>query len=381
MTRRPIRVGLLVGRTTSGGTARYTREVYRALRRRHDVVVIPIGCANVIDGLGDGPGHAAPAVIIPTSRQVPEALFVRFGLGRAITKHRLDVVHGTRHLLPRRPKCRTVLTVHDLFSLTRPADFALAKRLLLPRWFSASLAESDAVVCNSRATFCELSAHTPALASKATVVPLAPPQAVLDARTRRPGPVGDWPYALFVSDGTPRKNLGLVIAIWPTIVAMTGLRLVVAGETIPRASAERTQLMELMKSGSCVAVSRPDDGELRWLYEHAGMLLFPSFAEGWGFPVSEALAFGAPVVASDVPAVHEAPDGHAAVVDPSSPDEWIHAIVDVHRGGRAAPPRDQRGWDSVAEEIVMIYRLALRSTGTSESAASQLPFAADPPAP
>lgn len=371
-----IRVGLLVGRTTSGGTARYTREVYRALKRRDDVAVVPIGCANVIDGLADGLGDVAPAVVVPMTRQVPEALFVRFGLGGAIGKHRLDVVHGTRQLLPRRPRCRSVLTVHDLFSLTRSAEYAPAKRLLLPRWFSASLAESDTLVCVSRATLRELTERTPRFASKATVVSNAPPRALLDARARRPRGLGDWAFSLVVSDANPRKNLALLLSIWPSIVARTGMRLVVAGDLIPRKAAERTQLIGLLKGGVCVAISRPDDGELRWMYEHAHMLLLPSFAEGWGLPVTEALAFGTPVVATDVPAVREAPEGHAVVIDPNRPSDWVQAIVEMHREGRRVRPLATRGWDSVAEELVSIYRTTLRGTRERGSIGSERPLAA-----
>jgi glycosyltransferase involved in cell wall biosynthesis len=55
--------------------------------------------------------------------------------------------------------------------------------------------------------------------------------------------------------------------------------------------------------------------------------LMPSFAEGFGLPVAEALAIGTPVIASDIPVFHEVGQGLATLIDPLDGPEWEAAIM------------------------------------------------------
>jgi glycosyltransferase involved in cell wall biosynthesis len=102
--------------------------------------------------------------------------------------------------------------------------------------------------------------------------------------------------------------------------------------------------------------------ELAEVYRRAGAVLIPSGAEGFGLPAIEALACGAPVVASDLPAIREA-GGPAAVYAPVGDVEaWADAVAKVLTDPAAAPPRAGRlawagrfSWAAHAETIARAY--------------------------
>jgi glycosyltransferase involved in cell wall biosynthesis len=73
--------------------------------------------------------------------------------------------------------------------------------------------------------------------------------------------------------------------------------------------------------GTIFRVGHVSDGEVSWLYQHAGVLVFPSLYEGFGLPVVEAQTFGLPVVASQRASLPEVAGAGAVLVDPTDPDD------------------------------------------------------------
>jgi glycosyltransferase involved in cell wall biosynthesis len=350
-----LRVGLTVGRGTAGGIARYSRELFRALSARADLRVIPIGTASAIGGLDH---ESSESVVVPTDLQVGDAVFMRYFIARKAHQLHLDIVHGTRHIVPRRARCPTVLTVHDLFALERRDEFPMAKRLLLPYWYRRSLRDADTLLCVSDTTRRRLAGMSGSLAVKAATVRGAVPSALLAAEPQTPTvPIGDT-FALVVGDLSPRKNVDLLVRIWPAIFAATGMTLVIVG---PDGWGSDSLLAAIRAPSARTWAARLEgvsDGQLRWLYERARVVLCPSVAEGWGLPVVEALAFGAPVLASRDPALAEAANGRATLLDSTDAAAWAGAIINRARSERVefvtdAPPRT---WIEVADETARTYR-------------------------
>jgi glycosyltransferase involved in cell wall biosynthesis len=88
------------------------------------------------------------------------------------------------------------------------------------------------------------------------------------------------------------------------------------------------------------------DAEMRHLLQGASALLLPSFAEGYGMPVPEALALGVPVICSDLPALREAGGNVPDYLDPLDGIRWLDAIEDFARDGpmRTSQMRRVGGW-------------------------------------
>lgn len=134
-------------------------------------------------------------------------------------------------------------------------------------------------------------------------------------------PVERPPYFLFVAGPEPRKNAAMLFdAFDAEFGASDGPVLVVAG-TLATSDERRFEAMRASRE-RC----RPDDETLRALYSGALAVLVPSLAEGYGMPAVEAMACGAPVLASNSTALPEACGGAAILLSPEDGQAWRQAM-------------------------------------------------------
>ena len=263
----------------------------------------------------------------------------------------------------RRQGCRFVPLIHDLIPLIHP-EFARQGHAEKHRRRIATTAQlADAIVVNSAATAADLE---PWLSSRATppVVAVAP-LGVTPPEVEEP-PVALRPY--FVALGTiePRKNHLLLLNLWRQMAASMGPaapRLVVVG----RRGWENENVLDMLER--CAAIdgivreTGPlPDREVASLLRGSRALLFPSFAEGFGLPLAEALALGVPAIVSDLPALREVGGAVPDFLDPLDGAAWRNAVLDYARGDSLArraqmarlttwsPP----GWD---EHFAIVDRL------------------------
>lgn len=336
-----------------GGVVRYITELTAALVRREDVEVSMLGDRSARDTLVALTGDPARVRTLPASLPgAAGALVERWHPWAAAGG--FDVVLGTKHIVPARTPALRLLTVHDLLLLDRPGDFPALKRRLLPAPYRRSIGQADVPICVSEATRRRLAAHEPAAADRAVVVPLA---TATSLRTATPEPIAALVgrrFALVVGDASPRKNLATIAAAWPAVRRqLPDAVLAIAGPPDWSRSPADAARQSLLDSGAAVALGRIPDAQLRWSYEHAGVVLCPSLAEGFGLPVAEALDLGAPVVISDDPALGEVAAGRAAaVVFPDDLAGWAEATIAALDTSHRPAPTTNRSWDDVAAETV-----------------------------
>jgi glycosyltransferase involved in cell wall biosynthesis len=194
-------------------------------------------------------------------------------------------------------------------------------------------------------------------APELAIVPLAVDEAFAKVKKtpqRRP----DAPYFLYVGTIEPRKNLLFLLAVWRRLVERHGERaprLVIAGrrgwenENIVDVLERSRQLAPFLAEASDLT----DAGLARLMADSAG-LVAPSFTEGFGLPVAECLAAGAPVVVSDIAAHREVGDPYAIFADAIDGPAWVGALESLidesseFRRDRVARIADYRplGWAS-----------------------------------
>jgi glycosyltransferase involved in cell wall biosynthesis len=141
------------------------------------------------------------------------------------------------------------------------------------------------------------------------------------------------PYFVVCSTIEPRKNHLLLLHVWRELVRRDGSgapKLVIVGgrgwkfEAVA-ALLDRSPALR----GHVVEVSGLTTPSLKRLLDGARALLMPSFAEGYGLPVVEALTAGVPVIASDIPVFREICGDRARLISPLDGEAWLEAIRDL----------------------------------------------------
>ena len=219
---------------------------------------------------------------------------------------------------------RFVCLIHDLIPLdcphlTRPRQTARHQKRI-----ATIVALADGVIVNSAATRVALRAH---IGEREIPIILAPlgvdmPDASMPTSDTRP-------YFVCIGTIEARKNHHLLVDVWQRLIAELGNqspRLLLVGQR----GFGSEQLVERLGAMRDVVFERRDmpDREMAALLRGARALLMPSFAEGYGFPVAEALSLGVPVLCSDLPALRECGGGAPDYLDPRDAAGWRKAILD-----------------------------------------------------
>jgi glycosyltransferase involved in cell wall biosynthesis len=343
-----------------GGMVRYAVELADALSRRDDIelhlLATSEGAEFFAHHIPQAHTHRAPGLPTPA-----RSLLERAGTVPALRDAGFDVVHGTKHLLPWRSRAQvTLLTAHDMLPLDRPGDFPLAKRVLLRRPYLRSAHEADVIACVSNATRTRLLHYVPSVAEKAGVVPLAVSSTLATVSPRPIPRLAGRRFAMVVGDASLRKNLRLAVDTWPEVrAAVPDAVLAVVGPRDWGRTHRGHGWDDQVADGHIAALGQVSDGELRWCYENAAVVLCPSILEGFGLPVVEAARFGAPVVSSTDPALCEAAGHQATAVPVTDRAAWVRAVVTRLSGERDPVPSTSRSWDDVGEETVRMVRTRL----------------------
>ena len=232
-----------------------------------------------------------------------------------------------------RKNIRPLFMVHDLIPITHPEYCRAGELLRHTARMDAVLGVAAAIVTNSQATLDELTSY--AESRRLSLPPsiaalLAPPP------TLRPTdlPPMTEPYFVIVSTIEPRKNHWMLLQVWRRLVERHGTdnapRLVVIGQR----GWECENVVDLLERGKelqGVVTELPacSDAELATWLKHARALLFPSFCEGYGLPLVEALAVGTPVIASNLDVFREIAGDTPDYLDPLDGLGW-QAVIEEY---------------------------------------------------
>jgi glycosyltransferase involved in cell wall biosynthesis len=327
-----------------GGTATSVLRTVDALVERDDVEVVGVAARHG----GPPPEPYAPSVPVWELRLPRPLLYPAWHRLRRPRVSRatgpVDAIWASAVAVP--PKeVPLVVTVHDLAPLHHPEHHPRRSLDFYRRGFALARTDADLVCCPSKATLEDCVAqgfdrgklrHVPWGVTPTTVAD----GAVDELRSRRD--LGD--YVLWVGTAEPRKNLANLVEAFRR-VARPGLTLALAGpegwnEDVKALIGDRTDIRPL---------GFVDDRDLAVLYAGAEVFCYPSLMEGFGLPVLEAMAQGAPVVTSAGTATEELVEGVGAAVDPRDPEAIATALSAVLDDPAEAERRRTAGRARAAE--------------------------------
>ena len=179
---------------------------------------------------------------------------------------------------------------------------------------------------------------------------------------------------LTVGETSPRKGYETVLRALQHVDE--GTSLVMAGPPAGDEQRLAALMAELGVEHRVTRLGSVSDQTLAWLYREATALCFPSVAEGFGFPVLEAMAAGLPVLASDIPPTRELVADAALYIPPGEEPAWAEAIralgSDSGLRERLSTEGRRRAagftWERTAEATFEAYQLALAGAPGSASA-------------
>ena len=264
--------------------------------------------------------------------------------GAAKTLRSVDIYHAPSPeiVLPfREPPAdldaKLVVTVHDLIYKTYPQGHTRETLALSEAQFQSFIPRAARIICSSRSTQNDLCRYFPATKDKTCYVyqgvdtnifyslprwevPLAWKMA------RKKGVAG--PFVLFVGTIEPRKNLKGLLEAFARLKQkkIFAGNLVVVGMAGWKGEGLTGLIEHLGIKDDVIFPGFVSNDELRVFYNLAEVFVFPSFYEGFGYPILEAFSCGAAVVTSNVSSCPELAADAALTVDPVDPEAIARAM-------------------------------------------------------
>jgi len=353
------------------GVGEYAHELARALLRTEalhsDALHLTLFSSSWKDRLQPSSELTNAAVV---DRRVPVSV-LNFAWHRlewpaieSLVSGTIDVAHSLHPLLMPSRRAARVVTIYDLNFLTHPERTRAEVRRDYPALARAHAHRADQVIVISRFTANQVEQL---LELPRDRISLCPPGAPMwTPRLNAPG--GD-AYILFLGTLEPRKNLGVLLDAYEQLIA-AGKRLpplVIAGGATEQSAPWLARIRRPPLSTRVKYVGYVDPKKRRALYEGAQLLVQPSFEEGFGLPVLEAMTVGVPVVAANRGALPEVLGDAGALVDAEDVDGFAEAIDNMINDPTRAALATARGferarafsWDRTAASTLSAYRVAL----------------------
>lgn len=298
-----------------------------------------------------------------------------------LAKQRLDLMHFAHFNVPVWYPGRFVVTIHDLILTRFPTERAstlgpirywikhAASRFVL----KSAARRAKRIITVSQFSRSELKTNLGLSEAKIDVIAEGC-EPLTDEANISPPPGADelaGPFAMYVGNAYPHKNLERLLEAWVRLKSQgRSEKLLIIGRRdyfINRLEhlAERLGLQP--NRGLVRFPGYVTDGQLRWLYQHATLYLFPSLMEGFGLPALEAMQEGLPVAAAACSCLPEVLGEAAAYFDPSNPKAIAQTVAELfdnpgRRRYLAERGRDQArryNWAGSARQTLAVYQTAL----------------------
>lgn len=317
------------------------------------------------------------------TRRVAANPYARLGwdLSRQLSLDKPDLVH-VQYTAPVRAGTPVVVTVHDVSYIEHPEYFTAFRRTQLRMSVSRTVQMASRIITVSEFSRDAILRAYKISAEKVRVVPnAASAEFRVVARGKASRAVRsrfgvEAPFIFSVGDLQPRKNhIGLIAAFASLAASHPELKhhLVITGQNTwftPKVMAAAQASGVASRIHFTGFVSDPD---LVNLYNACDCFVFPSFYEGFGLPILEAMACGRAVACSSTSAMPEVADGAGLLFDPRNPASIARSMADILTDSELKERLESRGlqraghfnWRKSAQATLDVYREVLADAGVA----------------
>ncbi len=279
-----------------------------------------------------------------------------------------DVTHSLHPLLLPARRSAQVVTIHDLNFLVHPERTRAEIRRDYPRLARLHAHRADRVIVPSRFTAGEVERQLQVPRSQISVCSPGAPD--WSPRSKRP----EDGYILFLGTLEPRKNVGALLDAYEHLLSTDAAvipSLVLAGQATAESKPWLDRLSRAPLEGHVRHLGYVEPADRKRVYEGARLLVQPSFEEGFGIPVLEAMTLGIPVVAAHRGALPEVLGDAGLLVDAEDSRHLAGAIrrlvedeaLAASCGAKGVIRARQFRWSATAERMVEAYELAVAHRG------------------
>jgi glycosyltransferase involved in cell wall biosynthesis len=388
------------------GVGEYTRQLVRALTAMSaaDPRARPLELTLFSSSWKDRLALHDLAGVAAIDRRIPvrvlNLLWHRLGWPPAetLTGGAYDVTHSLHPLLLPARAAAQVITIHDVNFLTHPERTRGEIRRDYPALAREHAHRADGVLVVSAFTAGEVERRLGVPRERMAICPPGAPDWTPRAAAPKEG------YVLFFGTLEPRKNVGGLLDAYELLIGSAKASPYRGDDDVARGfqpsdptRGSRLRVPELLLAGRATDEARPwldrisrpplkgfvrhvgyvDPERRRALYEGARLLVQPSFEEGFGLPVLEAMTLGVPVVAANRGSLPEVLGDAGPLVDPDRPAEIANAIARVLGDDACAATCASRGlsrarafrWDQTAQRVYEAYQQAIERRAQRTSSA------------
>jgi glycosyltransferase involved in cell wall biosynthesis len=288
----------------------------------------------------------------------------------------IDVFWGTQGLLPLNlpRQIKTILTIHDLTIVLFPRTMAFINFIVNLLLFKKSIQKADRIIAISETTANAIVKYIGGeVEKKITVIYNGVSGKRFDTYYHEENNKKNLqlsgikpPFILFVGTIEPRKNLSVLLKAFQILKIEKNIphQLVIAGAAGWKLSSFTNSQKQLnLTEGDLKILGYVSEYELQYLYSNASLFIMPSLYEGFGMPPLEAMHFGVPVIASNIPIFREILGNSAKYFSPHDFNELSSIIYTLLTNDRLLKDMQLKGkeqskrysWQQAAKETLAIF--------------------------
>lgn len=317
----------------------------------------------------------SPAYSVHTPGGLERPLWRNFLIRQTLMQHKINLFHGLSNEIPfglDQLPLKKIVSVHDLIYKYYPRHYPTVDRQIYELKTKYACQHSDQIIAISSSTKADLMKYYQVPEQKISVIYQTcaedffqdKSEALIDKVSKKYNLPDD--YMLYVGSITERKNLLGILKAMKRLPKEMELPLVIVG-------AGRKYLKKvhrfLVREGlqRFVHFIQPENEDLPFIYQKANLFIYPSFYEGFGIPIIEALFSHTPVITSNCSSMPEAAGPHSLLIDPHEPEDIAQAIDRVLTDTELRKIMRKKGYEyaqqfrpePVTDKLVELYQSLL----------------------